>query len=164
MTRDAIAGAMRRLHSTELANATVGVLMPDVGYEVGKGWDVEYPDVATITLKARLESPSSNPESSRSGTTAEEDLVIRVRDDAGPDGWGTQEWGRSAWGSPFVSPLDWTGYGEDADAPVRVVADPGQGWGDDAWSSEWADERAVYEVTDAHQQRNGLLKLTAKEV
>jgi len=99
MTRNAIESAMRRLHSTSLANATVDVLEPSVDYTAGEGYDVTYPDAATATYEARIDSPTDVTDKERAGTTAEIDAVVRVRDDTGQQ---------------------WEGFGESDDASARV--------------------------------------------
>jgi hypothetical protein len=99
VTRDRVENAIRRVHSDELANTTVDVYEPAESYTQGEGWSVTYPDTASASYKARVDSPSAESERERSGTTSEIDVVVRVRDDTGQT---------------------WTGFGENTEAPVRV--------------------------------------------
>ena len=100
MTRDRLENAMRRLHSDALATTTIDVYEPAESYSPGDGVDVTYPDSPSATYDARVEQPSDDTDTDRSGTTAEVDAVIRVRDDTGQD---------------------WTGFGEDGEAATHVV-------------------------------------------
>lgn len=99
MTRDRIANALRRVHSSELANTTVQVFEPNVEYVQGDGWNVTYPDQPAAEYDARVDSPSATSERDRSGTTSEIDAVVIVRDDTGQQ---------------------WTDFGEEDEAPTRV--------------------------------------------
>lgn len=99
MTRDRIANALRRVHSSELANTTVQVFEPTVEYVQGDGWDVSYPDDPSAEIDARVDSPDASSNRERSGTTSEIDAVVIVRDDTGQQ---------------------WTGFGEETEASVRV--------------------------------------------
>lgn len=99
MTRDQIERAMRRLHSTSLANTTIEVYEPTETYSPGDGYSISYPDTPTETLDARVESPSDDAAKERSGTTGEIDAVVRVRDDTG---------------------RQWTGYGDAGETTARV--------------------------------------------
>jgi hypothetical protein len=128
VTGDRIADALRRVHSSALANTSIEVYEPDVEYHQGDGWDVSYPDLPTAAYDARVESPSSNSDRDRSGTTAELDVVVRVRDDTGQQ---------------------WIGWGENAEAPVRVLD---------------AADQTMYEIQDIADQHNGTLELEAVEV
>jgi len=99
MTRDRIAGALRRAHTTALANTTIKVYEPAVTYEQGDGWSVSYPDAADAEYEVRVDSPEASSDRQRSGTTSEVDAIVRVRDD---------------------TDQQWTGFGEDGDAPTHV--------------------------------------------
>jgi len=105
MTRDRVANALRRAHSTVLANTTIDVYPPTETHTQGEGWTVTYPNTPTASYDARIDSPSPDAERDRGGTTAEIDVVIRVRDDTGQT---------------------WTGWGENTEAAVRVE-DTGDG-------------------------------------
>ena len=100
MPRDRVSNALRRAHSTALANTTIEVYPPSETYSQGDGWSVTYPDNPTETFDARVDEPTADSDRERSGTTAEVDVVILVRDDTGQA---------------------WTGYGEQTEAAVRVV-------------------------------------------
>jgi len=99
VTRDRIAGALRRAHTASLANTTIQVFEPTVNYDQGDGWDVSYPDTPAAEYEARVDSPEASSDRERSGTTSEIDAVVIVRDDTGQQ---------------------WTGFGEEAEAPSRV--------------------------------------------
>jgi len=99
VTRDRIAGALRRAHSTSLANATVKVFEPTVDYASGDGFDASYPSSPSAEYDVRVDSPEASSDRERSGTTSEIDAVVIVRDDTGQK---------------------WTGFGENGDAPARV--------------------------------------------
>lgn len=100
MTRDRLENAMRRLHSDSLATTTIDVLEPTESYTPGDGVDITYPDTPTATYDARVEQPSDDTDSDRSGTSAEVDAVVRVRDDTGQQ---------------------WTGFGDGGEASTHVV-------------------------------------------
>jgi hypothetical protein len=73
-----------------------------VSYSQGDGFDVSYPDFPgspDATYEARVDSPSADEDRQRSGTTAEIDAEVRVRDDTGQQ---------------------WTGWGEESDAPAHI--------------------------------------------
>jgi hypothetical protein len=97
---DRIGNAMRRLHSTELNNTTIEVFEPSVSYSPGDGFSVTYPDSPTATYDVRVDSPSDDADTGRSGQTSEVDVVVLVRDDTGQQ---------------------WTDFGDEADAPARIV-------------------------------------------
>lgn len=128
MARDVVSDALRRVHSTSLHNTTIEVYEPTVSYEQGDGWSISYPDTPHAAYDARLDSPSTDSERERSGTTAEIDVVIKVRDDTGQQ---------------------WTGYGEETEAPVRIL-DPA--------------DQTMYEVQAVVTKHNGLTELEAVEV
>lgn len=99
---DRIGNAMRRLHSTELHNTTIEVFEPNIDYTAGDGWDVTYPgypDAPDATVDARIDEPSTDEETERSGATSEIDVVVTVRDDTSQQ---------------------WTGFGDEQDAPAHV--------------------------------------------
>lgn len=101
--RETVESAMRRVHSDALANTTVEVFEPTVSHTQGEGWSVTYPtypDTPADTYEARVDSPEARGERERSGTTAEIDAIVRVRDDTG---------------------RQWTGFGEEQEAPAHVV-------------------------------------------
>jgi len=97
---DRIADALRRTHSTALANTSIEVYEPTEVYEAGDGFSNTYPDDPTDTYDARVDSPSARTDRDRGGTTAEIDAVITVRDD---------------------TDQTWIDYSEDAKAPVHIV-------------------------------------------
>jgi|GEM_PF-1106838 len=101
MPGDRIASALRRAHSTGLANTTIEVYEPSVDYAAGDGFDVTYPslDSPSAEYDARVDAPSPSSERQRSGTTSKIDAIVRVRDDTGQQ---------------------WTEFGEDGDAPTRL--------------------------------------------
>ncbi|SNZ18169.1 hypothetical protein SAMN06269185_3276 [Natronoarchaeum philippinense] len=99
MAGDRIADALRRVHSTELANTSIEVYEPTTTYSQGDGWTVSYPDLPNAAYDARIDSPSADSDRDRSGTTSEIDVIVRVRDDTGQQ---------------------WTGWGEETEAPVRI--------------------------------------------
>lgn len=104
MTRDIVENALRRVHSSALHNTRIEVFPPSESYSQGDGWAVTYPDTPTAVVDARVDEPSPDSDRERSGTVAEVDVVIVVRDDTGQT---------------------WTGYGEETEAALRVrdVAD-----------------------------------------
>lgn len=128
MTRDIIENALRRVHSNALHNTTVDVYEPDVQWDQGDGWDVTYPGTPSATYDARVDSPSPDSDRDRSGTTSEIDIIVRVRDDTGQQ---------------------WTGFGEDAEAPVRV---------------EDTADGTLYEVETVVEPHNGTTELEAAEL
>jgi hypothetical protein len=99
VSNDRIGDALRRVHSSTLANTTIEVFEPTVSYEQGDGFDVSYPDTPSAEYDARVDSPSASNDRERSGTTSEIDVIVRVRDDTGQQ---------------------WTGWGEEAEAPVHI--------------------------------------------
>jgi len=166
MTRNQLQSAMRRLHSGALSNSKAAVYIAEETYAAGDGYTVRYPSTPAYVIDVRAETPSSAPEKARSGTTAEADLIIRVRDDAAATlGWGEQEWSTSAWGASSPAEIPWTGYGASGDATTRVALLDGDGWGEQEWStSAWGAPAPVYEIEDVLEERNGLTQLTATEV
>lgn len=99
MSRDRIENALRRVHSDTLANTTIEVFEPTESFSQGDGYSVSWSDTADATYDARVESPSTDAERERSGTTAEVDRVVKIRDDTGQT---------------------WTGFGDATEAPVRI--------------------------------------------
>lgn len=99
MTRDRVENAFRRAHSAELHNTSIDVFEPTEEYVQGDGWSVTYPDEPSATYEARVDSPSADADRTRSGTSTEIDVVVRVRDDTGQE---------------------WTGYGENTSAALRI--------------------------------------------
>ncbi|QLH77454.1 hypothetical protein HZS55_09165 [Halosimplex rubrum] len=100
--RDTVEAAIRRAHSDALANTTVEVFEPDISHTQGEGWTVtypNYPDTPADSYDARIESPESDTERERSGTTSEIDAVVKVRDDTG---------------------RQWTGFGQEQEAPAHL--------------------------------------------
>lgn len=100
MARDRVENALRRVHSTELANTTIEVYEPTESYTQGEGYEVTYPDTPNATYDARVDSPSVRSDRDRGGNTAEIDAIVYVRDDTGQT---------------------WTDYTAEAEAPVEVV-------------------------------------------
>jgi hypothetical protein len=100
MARDRVENALRRVHSTSLANTTIEVYEPSESYTQGEGYDVTYPDMPNTTYDARVDSPDAQTDRDRGGTTAEIDAVVYVRDDSGQT---------------------WTDYTAEAEAAVQIV-------------------------------------------
>lgn len=105
MPRDRLQNSLRRVHSKALHNAKIEVYEPTTSYSQGDGWDVSYPAMPTTYYEARVDEPTSDANRERSGTTAEIDVVIIVRDDTGQQ---------------------WTGFGDKTEASSRVL-DPADG-------------------------------------
>jgi len=100
MTDDRIAGALRRVHTSTLANTSIEVYEPTETYEAGSGFTVTYPDEASATYDARVVSPAARADRDRGGTTSELDAVVVVRDDTGQT---------------------WTDFTDEQEAPVELV-------------------------------------------
>lgn len=99
---DVLEGAMRRAHTATMSTTTLEVFEPSVSYSQGDGFDVTYPGypgTPDATYDGRVDSPDTDDERDRSGTTSEADAVIRVRDDTGQQ---------------------WTDWSDEADAPTHV--------------------------------------------
>lgn len=97
---DRIASALRRTHSTTLANTTIEVFEPSESYTAGEGFTVSHPSSPNASYEARVVSPASRADRDRGGTTAELDAVIIVRDDTGQT---------------------WTDFTDEREAPVEIV-------------------------------------------
>jgi hypothetical protein len=100
MTGDRIASALRRVHTSTLANTTIEVYEPAETYEAGGGFSVTYPDTPAATYDARVVAPAARADRDRGGTTAELDAVVVVRDDTGQV---------------------WTDFTDEQEAPVELV-------------------------------------------
>jgi len=59
-------------------DATAGVYVPQTSFQAGDGFDAEYPDSATITVDAALETPDANAQRDAGGRTETVDLTIYV--------------------------------------------------------------------------------------
>jgi hypothetical protein len=98
--RDHVEGALRRTHTSELANTTIDVYEPTETETVGEGINVSYPDTPTNeALSARADEPQPESDRDAGGTTADVDRVYRVRDDARDT---------------------WTGFGVAGEAALRI--------------------------------------------
>jgi len=98
--RDHIEGALRRTHTSELANTTIDVYEPTETETVGEGIDVSYPGEPTNEgIEARADEPQPESDRDEGGTTADVDRVYRVRDDARDT---------------------WTGFGAAGEAALRI--------------------------------------------
>jgi hypothetical protein len=100
MARDRVENALRRVHSTRLANTTIEVYEPTETYEAGEGFSVSYPDTPDTEYNVRVTSPSARSDRDRGGTTAEIDAVVTVRDDTG---------------------RAWADYTAESEAPTHIV-------------------------------------------
>jgi len=100
MTDDRIAGALRRVHTSALANTSIDVFEPSETYDPGSGFTVSYPDTPSATYAARVVSPAARADRDRGGTTSELDAVVVVRDDTGQT---------------------WTDFTDEQEAPVELV-------------------------------------------
>lgn len=105
MTRDRVQNALRRVHTDALHNTTIDVFEPAESFSQGDGWSVTYPDSASATYDARVESPTDDVERTVYGTVGEIDVDVRVRDDTGQQ---------------------WKSFGDDTEAPARIT-DTGTG-------------------------------------
>jgi len=97
---DRIDNALRRIHTSELANTTIEVYEPTESYDDDSGFDLTYPNSPTATLEARVEQPSEDPRESEGGTTSDADAQVRVPDDSG---------------------VSWTDFGESGEASTELV-------------------------------------------
>lgn len=141
MTRDALADAIQRLHSEELANTTLEIYSPTEAYTAGEGFSATYPDEPDTTVPARVETPSGEAERDRGGTTSDADATIRVLDEPGFD---EGEYGADGFGT-----LAYTEYGEDGEAPARLRD---------------VSTDTMYELRHWESAHNGLLLIEAAEL
>jgi hypothetical protein len=100
MSRRDLPNALRRIHTSELANTTIEVYEPSESYDDDTGFDLTYPNSPTDTLDARVEQPSEDPRESEGGTTSDADAQVRVPDDTG---------------------IQWTDFGESGEASTKLV-------------------------------------------
>jgi len=99
MAPDRINNALRRVHTSELANTTIEVFEPTESYDDDTGFEPDYPNSPTDTLDARVEQPSEDPRESEGGTTSDADAQVRVPDDTG---------------------IPWTDFGESGEAATQL--------------------------------------------
>jgi len=85
-------------------DATAGVYVPKTDFQPGDGFDAAYPDSATITVDAALETPDISPQRDAGGRTETVDLTIYLTDDS-------------------VSDIDLADSGDAGDPPTGVEVD-----------------------------------------
>jgi len=141
VTRKTLSKALRRAHETTLSNTDVEVYNATASYATGDGYDITYPDDPTEVVSGRVESPTTDSDRDRGGTTSEADVVIRVPDEPG---YGEDDFGADGFGT-----IAYTEYGDEGEAPARLR---------DVSTNTW------YELVDWYSEHNGLLVLEAAEI